>query len=68
MPHHKYKVGQAVGFRPGRWGFPAPPGEYKILRLLPVEGHDLMYRIKCAAETFERVAKESELAPRSKPF
>lgn len=66
MANHKFKVGQAVDFRPGRCGFPASSREYKILRLLPFEGGDLLYRIKCAAETFERVAKESELAVRAR--
>jgi hypothetical protein len=66
MPNHKYKVGQAVDLTPGRWGFPASAREYKILRLLPSEGGELMYRIKSTAETFERVAKESELAPRAR--
>jgi hypothetical protein len=32
-----------------------------VLRLVPFEGGDLFYRIKCAVETFERVARESEL-------
>jgi hypothetical protein len=59
MSHHKYTVGQAVDFTPGRW-------EYKIIRLLPIEGGHLLYRIKSAVETFERVAKESELAPRAR--
>jgi hypothetical protein len=67
VPRHKYKVGQAVDFRPGRLGFPASSREYKNLRLLPFEGGDRLYRIKCAAETFERVAKESELV-RSPPM
>ena len=35
--------------------------EYTIVRLLPVEGGDLQYRIKCAAEPFERTARESDL-------
>jgi hypothetical protein len=65
MARHRYKVGQAVDFTPGRWGLPASAKEYKILRLLPFEGGDLLYRIKSAAETFERVAKERELAPRA---
>jgi hypothetical protein len=63
MPRHRFKVGQAVDFTPGRWGLPASSREYKVLKLLPFEGGDLLYRIKCAAETFERVAKESELTP-----
>jgi hypothetical protein len=36
------------------------------MRLMPCEGGDLLYRIKSVGETFERVAKESELAPLSK--
>ena len=35
---------------------------------LPIEGGDFLYRIKSAAETFERVAKESELATRASIF
>jgi len=66
MARHRYKVGQAVDFSPGRWGPPASAREYKVLRLLPFEGGDLLYRIKSSAETFERVAKESELTPLSK--
>jgi hypothetical protein len=65
MPRHKFKVGQAVDFRPGRLDLRAPTGGYKIIKLLPSDGIDLLYRIKCAGETFERVAKERELAPRS---
>jgi len=69
MSRHKYKVGQAVDFSPGgRWGLPAASREYKILRLLPFEGDDLLYRIKSSAETFERIAKERELAPLAKLF
>jgi hypothetical protein len=66
MTHHRYTVGQAVDFTPGRWGLPASAREYKIIRLLPSEGGHLLYRIKCAVETFERVAKESELTPRAR--
>jgi hypothetical protein len=43
---------------------PASSWQYKILRLLPAEGSDLLYRIKSPGETFERVAKERELAAR----
>jgi hypothetical protein len=69
MPRHRYKVGQAVDFTPGgRWGLPASAREYKVLRLLPSEGGDLLYRIKSSAETFERVAKERELTPLPKLF
>lgn len=64
--HHKFKVGQLVDYNPGRIGMPASSWHYKILRLLPAEGSDPLYRIKSAGETFERVAKERELAARER--
>ena len=67
-PRHKYKVGQAVDLSPGRWSVPASSRAYKIVRLLPIEGGHLMYRVKSEAETFERIAKESELTARAKLF
>ena len=58
---HKYKIGQDVFYRPSI-KFTAAPGIYKIVGTLPVESEDrLAYRIKSAAETFERTADESEL-------
>jgi len=67
-PRHKYKVGQAVDLSPGRWSVPASTRAYKIVRLLPIEGGQLTYRVKSEAETFERIAKESELTERPKLF
>jgi hypothetical protein len=65
MAQHKFKVGQLVDYRPGRLGGSLlASSRYKILRLLPAEGSDLLYRIKSADEAFERVAKEHELAYR----
>ena len=60
---HKYRVGQDVYYSPPiRHG--AAPGTYKVLARLPVESEGrLTHRIKSAAETFERTADESELAP-----
>ena len=63
MARHRFKVGQAVSYTPGRLTVPASGREYKVLRLMPFEGGDLQYRIKSIGETFERVAKETELAP-----
>jgi hypothetical protein len=63
MSQHKFKVGQVVAYNPGRLGMSASR-EYKVLRLLPAEGGELLYRIKSIGETFERVAKERELARR----
>jgi hypothetical protein len=65
MTHHKFKVGQLVDYSPNRIGMPASSKAYEILRLLPCEGGEILYRIKSAGETFERVAKEQELARRN---
>lgn len=65
MAQHKFKVGQVVDYRPGRLSSALSASKYKILRLLPAEGSDLLYRIKSVDETFERVAKEHELARRN---
>ena len=62
MATHKFKVGRAVTYTPGKLAMPPSAGEYKVIRCLPVSGQDLMYRIKSASEAFERVARESELA------
>lgn len=62
MSTHKYKIGQVVDFNPSpRIGVPASSRKYQILRLLPIEGGEKLYRIKAITEAFERVAKESEL-------
>lgn len=42
-------------------GRPGTNGTYKIIRLLPSDGEDYLYRIKSTGEAFERVAKESQL-------
>jgi hypothetical protein len=64
MSRHKFKVGQLVNYNPGRTGVPASSRQYTIVRLLPVEDSEFMYRIKSVGEAFERVAKERELARR----
>jgi hypothetical protein len=60
----KFKVGQTVDFTPGRSSIPASQREYKVVRVVPLEGGERQYRIKTIAEQFERVAKESELSTR----
>jgi hypothetical protein len=62
MAYHEFKVGQMVDFIPSRAGVPASVRSYKILRLLPHERGERLYRIKTIAEAFDRIAKESELA------
>jgi hypothetical protein len=64
MSAHKYKVGQQVEFRPSRSAIPAASRDYKVMRLLPADGEDLLYRIKSVAEPFDRIAKERELSRR----
>ena len=65
MAHHKFKVGQLVNFAPSRPGAPTSGRPYEIVRLLPAEAGELQYRVKSKAESFERVAKESELSRRT---
>jgi hypothetical protein len=65
MTHHKFKVGQLVDYSASRLGMPASSRGYEIMRLLPSEGGDLLYRIKSSGETFERVAKEQDLSRRA---
>lgn len=64
MSLHKFKVGQMVDYIPGRSSVPTAGRRYEILRLLPVESGEILYRVKCKDEVFERIAKESELTRR----
>ena len=64
LPVRKFRVGETVEYKPGRMGFPAAGRECTIVRLLPPEGGNLLYRIKCTAEAFERVVSEAQLAER----
>jgi len=58
---HKYSAGQTVYFEP-QFGN-AARGVYRIVRALPIERDGrLSYRIKSAAESFERIAEEHQLA------
>ena len=62
MARHKFKVGQVVDFSQPRLALPTVRGGYEIVRLLPSDGSEFQYRIKAAGESFERIAKESELS------
>jgi hypothetical protein len=64
MTSHKYKVGQSVEYRPSRSAMLTSTAVYRVVRLLPLEGEDPLYRIKSVAEPFERVAREHELSSR----
>jgi hypothetical protein len=64
MPKHKYKVGQSVEFTPTRSAIPSASRAYTIVRLLPADGGEPLYRIKSITEPFERIAQERELSSR----
>ena len=61
MLKHKFSVGQTVRFTHGGYLSVAAREDFKVTRLLPIEGVECEYRIKCAGEPFERVARESQL-------
>jgi len=61
LKEHKFQIGQTVYFTSRLLGHMSSNGTYQIVRLLPSDGDDYQYRIKSAAEAFERVAKESQL-------
>jgi hypothetical protein len=54
----KFKVDGWVEFVAG---FRSPAGRFRIMRELPPDRGEPSYRIKGERETFERVARESEL-------
>lgn len=64
----KFKVGQMVDFVPSNRAVPASVRSYKVLRVLPNEGGEQLYRIKTITEAYERVARESELLHTSSPL
>jgi hypothetical protein len=39
--------------------------ECTIVRRLPVEGGNRLYRVKCSSEAFERVVSEAQLAEKA---
>ena len=59
---HKFAVGASVHYD-GCVQAPGSRGIYKVVRQLPVErDNKLIYRIKSAAESFERTAEEHQLS------
>lgn len=62
MSKFKFEIGQEVFFQPGKIGMPATLSKYVVLRRMPLEGVERMYRIKSDEERFERVVRESEMA------
>ena len=61
MPH-KFNIGASVHFEGSAYAG-AARGLYKVTRQLPVERDArILYRIKSAAETFERTAEDHQLS------
>jgi hypothetical protein len=56
-----------VDFNPSKFEAPASRTGYKIIRLLPLESGEMLYRIKSITEINERVAKERDLSLRTAP-
>ena len=65
MQQFKFKVGQRVDYQPGKLAVATSSAAFTTVRQLPAEGSELQYRIKSSDETFERVARESQLSRRS---
>lgn len=59
--NHKFSAGQVV-YYVSRFPNSAAQGPYTIVRRLPIEGdNQLRYRVKSAAESFERTVEEHQL-------
>jgi hypothetical protein len=59
---HRFPVGASVYYDGGVTA-PGARGTYRIVRQLPVEPDNrIVYRIKSAAESFERTAEEHQLS------
>ena len=61
MSEHKFRIGQTLDFRSDRRSTQPRSGKCKVVGLLPSEGDDPQYRIRCVSESFERVVWESQL-------
>jgi hypothetical protein len=60
---HKYHVGQRVTFvGPGYMRHAS--ADYRIVRLLPAEAGQLLYRVKSEMESHDRVFNEDQIAAR----
>jgi hypothetical protein len=62
MQMHRFGIGDRVNFV-GRVRIGAATGEYEVVRLLPVESGQVLYRIKSVLERHERVVGEEHLMP-----
>ena len=64
MQNHKYRIGQRVTFL-GPAYMRGASNEYEIVKLLPAEAGQPLYRVKSPLEHHERVMGEAQIAARS---
>jgi hypothetical protein len=62
MASHQFKVGQSLVYSPRRIGNQGGNQSCKVVRLLPAEGGEFQYRIKCTHDNVERIARENQLS------
>jgi hypothetical protein len=60
MPH-KFHTGEKVLLLQSPYLRSAAPGVYEVVRQMPEQGGEFLYRIKSISENYERAAKESQL-------
>jgi hypothetical protein len=63
MTQPKYSIRDRVRLTGGIQRRSGAPGGFEIVRILPAERGEYLYRIKSIDEVFERVAAEHELLP-----
>ena len=61
MPSHKYAAGRKVQFAPSDL-HRSLPGQFEIVRALPIEHGILQYRVKSLKDGHQRVVMESDLS------
>lgn len=62
VSQHKFKVGDDVNYSPAKLSVRPASRRYRIVRCLPEDAGEFLYRIKSHAEHFERVVRERELS------
>jgi hypothetical protein len=60
MPH-KFQLGEKVYLLQSPYLRSAAPGLNEIVRQMPEQAGEFLYRIKSVSESYERAAKESQL-------
>jgi hypothetical protein len=61
MPYHRFKLGQTVETPCDGPHALIPRGPHIVVRLLPLVGDELQYRIRSAVDGVERVVVESQV-------